>query len=226
VDDAEAARLRTVFARRRPLLEEVATSLCDLAETGLSTYDHRHVDRIYFRAKSVESFVNKVRKRAAAAAAGEVRDGFPLVAYRSPLTQVEDQVGGRVLVLFHHDIERVIRLLLTTFNAMEMQDKTPPKDAEFGYESTHLVCQIPDHLRPSAWSSEGQMPETFELQVRTLFMHAWAEPQHDLGYKGPGDLTKLQKKRLAWIAASAWGADRGLGDLWDEVGLSVHGHSS
>jgi ppGpp synthetase/RelA/SpoT-type nucleotidyltranferase len=65
------------------------------------------------------------------------------------------------------------------------------------------------------------MPETFELQVRTLFMHAWAEPQHDLGYKGPGDLTKLQKKRLAWVAASAWGADHELEGLWAEVGLKV-----
>lgn len=226
MDDAEAARLRAAFARRRPLLEGVAESLCDLAETGLATFDHHHVDRIYFRAKSIESFVNKVRKRSAAAAAGEVRDGVPVVAYRSPLTQVEDQVGGRVLVFFQHDIEPVVRLLLTTFNAVEMQDKTPPKDAEFGYESTHLVCYIPDQIRPPVWGSESQMPDTFELQVRTLFMHAWAEPQHDLGYKGPGDLTKQQKKRLAWVAASAWGADRGLGDLWDEVGLRADGHSS
>lgn len=53
------------------------------------------------------------------------------------------------------------------------------------------------------------MPETFELQVRTLFMHAWAEPQHNLGYKSPGDLSKEHRRHLAWIAASAWGADRG-----------------
>lgn len=42
-------------------------------------------------------------------------------------------------------------------------------------------------------------------------MHAWAEPQHDMGYKGdPGPEVK---RELAWIAASAWGADRTLNEV-------------
>jgi ppGpp synthetase/RelA/SpoT-type nucleotidyltranferase len=52
------------------------------------------------------------------------------------------------------------------------------------------------------------MPSTFELQIRTLFMHAWAEPQHDMGYKAAQELTREIRRELAWIAASAWGADQ------------------
>jgi putative GTP pyrophosphokinase len=220
-EEGVVKQLREDFSRRRPILEEVAKSLKSLAQVSLAVYEHEHIDRVSFRAKSVESFVGKVQKRAAEAGAGIEREGIPLVAYANPLTQVEDQVGGRVLVFFRHDIDPVVDILKDTFNSVEMQDKTPPKDAEFGYESTHLVCHIPDHLRPEAWRDERSMPETFELQVRTLFMHAWAEPQHNLGYKAPVDLTKELRKHLAWIAASAWGADRGLEDAWREIGVGL-----
>jgi putative GTP pyrophosphokinase len=163
--------------------------------------------------------VDKVRRRAAEAAEGVEGDGIPVVAYVNPLAQIEDQIGGRVLVFFRHDIQPVVDLLNNTFNSVEMQDKTPPKDPEFGYESTHVIYHIRDHLRPGSWTSENSMPETFELQVRTLFMHPWAEPRHNLGYKTPSDLTRNQRRHLARIAASAWGADRGLADARREIGL-------
>jgi putative GTP pyrophosphokinase len=218
VDDQEAKQLRETFSRRIPMLDDLATELEGVAKTGLTVYDHEHIDRVYFRAKSAKSFVGKVRKREADIAAGVLRDGVRLTTYTNPLTQIEDQVGGRVLVLFLHDIAPVVEILTDAFVKVEMQDKGPQKDAEFGYESTHLVCAIPEHLRPSGWTEEPSMPQTFELQVRTLFSHAWAEPNHGLGYKAPGDLTRKRRRYLAWIAASAWGADQGLEDAWIEIG--------
>lgn len=206
--EAEAVRqLRDAFARRLPLLAGAAEQLEGLARAGLDGTDHHHVDRVYFRVKSASSFVDKVLSR------------ITEPPYSNPLSQVEDQIGGRVLVLFRHDIEPVVQILEQTFNRVELTHRTPQKDAEFGYESTHLICHIPDQARPTGWDREASMPETFELQVRTLFMHAWAEPQHDLGYKGPTDLTSDQRRHLAWIAASAWGADRGLEDAWSDIGL-------
>jgi len=46
------------------------------------------------------------------------------------------------------------------------------------------------------------------LQIRTIFMHAYSEPQHDFAYKAAGDLPPNVRRELAWIAASAWGADQ------------------
>lgn len=218
MDDAAAGRLSQAFSRRVPLLKTLALELEDLAKTGLSVYEHEHIDRVYFRAKSVGSFVGKVRKREADVAAGVMKDGVLVTPYENPLTQIEDQVGGRVLVFFVHDIAPVVRILSEAFVRVEMQDRAPQKDAEFGYESTHLVCAIPDDLQPPGWLDEQWMPQTFELQVRTLFSHAWAEPQHNLGYKAPGDLSREQRRHLAWIAASAWGADRGMEDAWNDLG--------
>ena len=88
--------------------------------------------------------------------------------------------------------------------------------AEFGYESDHYIIVIDEHLKPDGWDNGPSMPATFELQIRTLFMHAWAEPQHDLGYKGAG-LTDDHARMLAWVASSAWGADRMFEDAWQSL---------
>jgi len=62
-------------------------------------------------------------------------------------------------------------------------------------------------------SHDGEAPEFFELQIKTLFQHAWAEAEHDLGYKPPKPLTSIQKRKMAFTAAQAWGADQ----IFDEL---------
>lgn len=131
--------------------------------------------------------------------------------YSNPLVELEDQVAGRVITFFRDDIPVVRGRLLDWFGSVEHESKEPAGPSEFGYESDHFVFVIPDHCKPANWGEFDNMPRTFELQLRTLFMHAWAEPQHDLGYKGDTDDTT--KKELAWIAASAWGADRTLNEI-------------
>lgn len=135
--------------------------------------------------------------------------------YSAPLVELEDQVAGRVITFFRDDMAIVRTRLVEWFNAVEHEVKKPEKPSEFDYESDHYVFVIPAHLKPEGWSSISEMPTTFELQVRTLFMHAWAEPQHDLGYKTADgiDLDPETKRELAWIAASAWGADKALNDV-------------
>jgi len=61
------------------------------------------------------------------------------------------------------------------------------------------------------------IPEFFELQVKTLFQHAWSEANHDLGYKpGAVPLTADAQRRLAFTAAQAWGADHIFDELFGE----------
>jgi putative GTP pyrophosphokinase len=202
-------QLSAAFERRLPLLAEASIAIEQLARVALDGYEHEHIDRIYFRVKSPASFATKVHARKAQP------------PYTNPLAQVEDQIGGRVIVFFTHDIDPIIDLLAQAFNRVELIYKTPEKDAEFGYESSHVVCHIPPQARPAGWTEESSMPETFELQVRTLFMHAWAEPQHNLQYKAPSELTRNQHRLLGWVAASAWGADHGLEEAWKEIGLPI-----
>jgi putative GTP pyrophosphokinase len=186
--------LRQQYERRVGLLQSLEAALT--AELTQCLAGLPHIDRLSFRVKSVGSFLRKVRDHGADA------------PYAAPLIEVEDQVAGRVIVFFLSDIRAVLDRLEGTFTSVEEQHRRPAPDAEFGYESEHLVCVIPPHVKPVGWDDRDDLPTTFELQVRTIFMHAWAEPQHDISYKSASDLPHDVRRELAWIAASAWGADQ------------------
>jgi ppGpp synthetase/RelA/SpoT-type nucleotidyltranferase len=128
--------------------------------------------------------------------------------YQDPLVEIEDQVAGRILVFFLSDISAVISALKKNYSQVESKRRRPAKDEEFGYESHHLICMIPPQAKPSGWAEVKDLPKTFELQIRTLFMHAWAEPQHNLGYKASEELPREIRRELSWVAASSWGADQ------------------
>jgi ppGpp synthetase/RelA/SpoT-type nucleotidyltranferase len=169
----------------------------------------KHIDRIAFRVKDPKSFLAKAVK---------LRDTVPPEPkYVAPLGEIEDQVAGRVITFFKDDISLVRTQLVSRFGAVEYTVKEPDEPDEFGYESDHFVFVIPQHLKPNGWDSHDDMPTTFELQIRTLFMHAWAEPQHDLSYK-PTEIDRQSKRELAWVAASAWGADHMLNDVANRLG--------
>ena len=191
----DKGELLTRYLERLPQLDELRGGLA--AETEGILEDLRHIDRISFRVKDPDRFVEKVSERTAPD------------EYKEPLREVEDQVAGRVLVFFRDDLPMVMDAICKEFQSVELRRKVP-RATEFGYESDHSIFVIPKHIQLPAWKDDPVAPTTFELQVRTLFQHAWAEPQHDLGYKSESALSEETQRELAWAAASAWGADQAL----------------
>jgi len=190
---ATARDLARLYKSRTPLLETARTRLEQATQDALQGVPH--VDRIVYRIKDRRSFVEK---------ALDPENDPP---YQHPLREIEDQLGGRVIVFFLTDLGVVRERLKGTFTEVEWSRRQPDRDEEFGYESDHLICVLPPQVKTDAWGDHVDMPTTFELQLRTVFMHAYAEPQHDLAYKAAHELPKGVRRELAWIAASAWGAD-------------------
>lgn len=195
VKDQDLRRMIEAYEPRHALLSALAQSLERHADTTL--HGIPRIDRISFRAKGADSFA---RKSLALDAEGQRK-------YMLPLEDIEDQVAGRVLVFFRRDIDPVVKKLKSTFNSVEQIRKAPESHDAFAYESEHLVFAIPPQAYPQGWESLAQRPTTFEMQVRTLFMHAWAEPQHDIAYKASVPLNENERRQLAWAASSAWGGD-------------------
>ncbi len=189
-------QLETKYEAGHDHRTQLKTALHKETETALSSTPH--IDHITFRVKNTESFLNK---------ALDPKNQPP---YDDALVEIEDQIAGRIITLFLEDLQHVEDKLRGTYTTIESTRRRPDKDQEFGYESHHLICTIPPHLKPPEWNQRNNMPNTFELQIRTLFMHAWAEPQHHLQYKTSHDLSTEAKRELAWTAASAWGADQSL----------------
>lgn len=194
----EYADFKKQYDERLPALEEFRGRFVSHVESAFDSVPR--IDRFSCRIKDAKSAYKKYLSKYS----GE----------HDPLSHFEDLVAARFIVFFLSDVSNVRDLLLEEFNRVERSEKKPEFDDQFGYESEHLVLYVPPHLKPSG--TLGFCPNTIEVQIRTILMHAYAEPQHDIGYKG-GDLPGDTKRRLAWIAASCWGADREFEEIWRMV---------
>jgi putative GTP pyrophosphokinase len=163
------------------------------------------IDRIGARAKAVDRFVRK---------AGTLVDGTP--KYTEPLSQIQDQIGARIVVFYKSDVDRIVQRVNRYFRAIESQQIVPDSHAEFKYFGHHLILVLPSDIVEEGMD-ETLIPAFFELQIKTLFQHAWSEADHDLAYK-PGEipLTSEQKRLVAFTSAQAWGADHIFDELFRE----------
>jgi putative GTP pyrophosphokinase len=196
--------LKETFAQRR---EHVLLPLAGRIETHLKTlFDgFPRIDRISARAKSVDRFVGKALKE---------QNGKP--KYDDPLNQIQDQVGARIVTFYTSDVERVRLEIEKYFKYIESKKIVPESESEFGYEGRHFILFVPTDLLDETLNS-AESVEFFELQIKTLFQHAWSESEHDLGYKPSSKLTSDQKRRLAFTAAQAWGADRMFDEMYRQI---------
>ncbi len=192
----------------REIYQKRFDTLLQRLATGIENHirDHLHnvprIDRIAARAKSVDRFVAKSAK---------LTDGRP--KYSDPLSQIQDQIGARIITFYLSDVAAVARIIEKYFRAVEAKDLVPESEWEFGYFGRHYILLTPtDVIDPEM--NKSDVPDFFELQIKTLFQHAWSEGEHDLGYKpGTVRLNADEKRRLAFTAAQSWGADR----IFDEL---------
>jgi putative GTP pyrophosphokinase len=185
------------------ILKPVASALCEHVSDYFKA--EPRIDRITARAKDVESFLNKARHRV---------DGK--LKYTEPLSQIQDQLGVRIITFFRSDVERLDGIVRNYFRAIEFKDRVPESEWEFGYFGRHYVLLLPSDVVNDGMDDD-LVPGFFELQIKTLFQHAWSEAEHDLGYKpGVKPLTPDETRRLAFTSAQAWGADHIFDELFRE----------
>ena len=156
-----------------------------------------YVDAICGRVKKESSLLIKYKKKPE--------------MYSEPLFHIEDVIGFRILVLLPSAAKEVYEKINgSVLHPVEIEYKvneTNPK--AFGYENYQGIYSIPAHLLTN--KAEG-LPKLFELQIRTLFQHAYSEPEHELFYKRKSEYEDYQeweyKRKFALIAAMSWGADK------------------
>jgi len=190
--------------RYETMLQPIAAMLEDLIMDHVRSA--KRIDRVSTRAKSPERFVAKATK--------VNDDGTP--RYPDPYVQIQDQIGARVTVYYLPDVDSLSGLLLKYFRPIEEQLIVPDSEWEFGYFGLHYVLVLPKDVVPPSIKLEDA-PRFFELQIKTLFQHAWSEANHDLGYKPENPLDSNQKRLLAYTSAQAWGADREFEQLAREL---------
>lgn len=188
----------------RKRFDSILQSLANEIERHLyeNFKDHLHIDRIMARPKSVERFLLKAQI---------TEEGKQ--KYSEPLQQIQDQIGARIVVFYLSDIEKVEEIIKRYYRSIEAKSIVPDSEWKFGYFGRHHILLIPSEVTPPSIDKD-LLPTFFELQVKTLFQHAWSEANHDLGYKpGAAPLSPNATRQLAFTAAQAWGADRIFNEL-------------
>jgi putative GTP pyrophosphokinase len=154
------------------------------------------------RTKSMASFVEKmVRKE-----------------YDSP-DKVTDLAATRVITFIESDAAAATKLLQGSFlvHPEKSLDKSEELgDSQVGYRSIHLICELgKDRVAlPEYKPFKGML---FEIQIRTALQHAWAEIDHDRGYKFSGVLPSELRRRLNLLAGQLELADKEFSRLAHDV---------
>lgn len=186
--------------RYEQALNEVAKRLEEQLKSDLNNVPR--IDRISARAKSVDRFLKK---------AAIEENSQP--KYIDPIKEIQDQIGARVVVFYSDDVEQASREVESYYRGIENQTVVPDSESKFGYFGKHYIFFLPEDLLEDDVSS-SQVPKFFELQIKTLFQHAWSEANHDLGYKPESKLAPGDERLIAFSAAQAWGADRVFSELF------------
>lgn len=189
-------RTEALIPIARELQEELEAFLCEM----------ENIDLISARAKGVASFLKKSEKTK--------EDGSR--KYTRPLSQIQDQIAARVVAFYLDDVPKVEEILLREYRYAESREIVPDSESAFGYIGKHFILIVPESAKPEEVDA-GLVPGFFELQIKTLFQHAWAEASHELDYKPPMPLTQDQERRMAFTAAQAWGADHIFNELQKEL---------
>ena len=186
------ARLRELHARydewtaaHPRAKEDFAGAIGELlSDAGLA------FDNVTARVKTWRSLRIKAMRRTAG---GEF-------SYPDPWHDIHDIVGVRVTTYHSNEIPDVLAVLGDSLEVERTIDKTAETriSGQFGYGSHHLVCRVGENAPPGLAPYRGQQ---FEVQVRTVLQHAWAEFEHDIRYKSPDGVIDPRIDRAFALAA-------------------------
>ena len=194
--------IETLYTERYAEMNKIIEKLKNEVNQSLKFCDDIHIDQISCRVKAINSFLKKTKNI----------DEDGNLKYKEPFVEIEDQIGVRVVVFYLSDVKKVADAIQNYFTIIENKNFKPKNFHEFAYQGQHFICTLPNSLF-SEDVNKNLLPEFFEIQVKTLFQHAWSQAEHDVGYKEEISLDFEKKRKLAFTAAQAWGADK----IFDEI---------
>ncbi|WP_163392222.1 GTP pyrophosphokinase [Enterovibrio norvegicus] len=192
------------YIDNRPAYKHLATKVEVLLRELFDSNDISY-HMITSRAKTVESVKGKV-------AGGK---------YENPKKQIHDFTGIRVITYVEDEIDEICKIIEEIFEINSEHSSNKSDDLgidKVGYKSVHYVASL-DQERLKLPEYRKFSDKCFEIQVRTILQHAWAEIEHDRNYKFSGKLPPTLGRRFKILAGVLEMADREFNDISNQIDL-------
>ncbi|MGE5268937.1 MAG: GTP pyrophosphokinase [Thiohalocapsa sp.] len=144
-------------------------------------------------------------------------------SYANPSEQLTDLTGIRIVTYLDHQVGQISNIISDTFivdteNSMDRAQILG--NDKVGYRSVHFVCSL-GHIRKGMREYKDLCSLKFEIQIRTVLQHAWAELTHDRSYKFSGVLPEALQRKLNLYAGILEVVDT----AFDQIALSVDSYT-
>lgn len=118
------------------------------------------------------------------------------------LGDLTDIAGVRIITYYSDDVDKIINLVENEFEVDEKNsiDKRKALGSDrFGYCSVHYIVSFNQaRLRLPEYKHFKGLK--CEIQIRTVLQHAWAEIEHDLGYKSEIGIPEEIRRNFSRLA--------------------------
>jgi ppGpp synthetase/RelA/SpoT-type nucleotidyltranferase len=150
--------------------------------------DNINIYTIQSRVKTYESLVEKIYE-----------NGFPFI---HP-TEIKDIAGIRIITYLLSDVGRISNLInksKSSFDILDIKNKALELGVDrMGYNSIHIIATLSKN-RQDLPEYAGLKDMKFEIQIKTILQHAWAEIEHDRVYKYEGAMPEEIPRRFGRLS--------------------------
>lgn len=163
------------------------------------------------RVKERNSLSNKIDRKQKVIS----EDSEPTMLKYDELSDLTDICGIRICTFYSDDVDKIASIIKQEFtvdtkNSIDKRIAMEPD--KFGYLSLHYIVSLTES-RSNLTEYTHFKNIKFEIQIRTILQHTWAEIEHDLGYKSTKGLPRDIQRDFSRLA--------GLLELADKEFLSI-----
>lgn len=188
------------FRRDRDKYLKLEAAAADCVDRIINDKDY-FVMEVRHRTKEPDSLETKIRKKSG--------------RYKK-LSDITDLVGLRIICFFSDDVDKIGKSIEKVFDIdreNSVDKRAVLQATQFGYLSLHYICSLPQE----SGYDEDICGIRFEIQLRTVLQHTWAEIEHDLGYKSDFGVPRAIRREFSRIAGLLEIADQQFVGLRDNT---------
>lgn len=184
--DMHCEMILSEYHAKLPVMEKLKSIVLDLIRSCLDA-NHIIVSGLEARIKSEDSLAGKLELK-----------GYK---YRT-LDDVTDILGVRIIAYYNDEVDVISALVEKLFDIdwENSVDKRKMLEIDrFGYMSLHYICRLPeDRYQDPSMPQLNQI--RFELQMRSILQHVWANMYHDMGYKSDVEIPVEYQRNMSRLA--------------------------